>query len=333
MSPSLRTMLAVGAAASLSLSACGGNAEGNSAAADDALQIAIVLPGSVTDEGFNADGKRTGDLLTEELGADVTLAESTPVPNAPDVMRQFAGQGFDLVLAWGGQFSNAAEEVAPEFGDTHFINVTSTVSNGTNLTGFDLAVEQWQYLAGYAMGLMTESGVIGFVGGQCFPATGATLEATREGAEAARPGVEFISTFTGDFEDAGKAQQATQAMIDQGADVLSGNLNNGWLGVVKAAEGAGDLPVIAEWADNHESAPDVLASAVLKSHAPYLLELVQMYQDGELEAKEYVFELSEEPALAETDLLPDKVYAEVEELQAQILGGELTIERRENCPS
>jgi basic membrane protein A len=329
----LRAALVLGVAASLSLSACSSNTKAAPAASDSSLQVAIVLPGSVTDAGFNADGKRTGDLLTKELGAKVTLAESTPVPNAPDVMRQFAGQGFDLVLAWGGQFSNAAEAVAPEFEKTHFINVTSKVSNGKNLTGFDLAVEQWQYLAGYAMGKMTKSGVIGFVGGQCFPATGATLEATKEGATAARPGVKFLSTFTGDFEDAGKAQQASQAMIDQGADVLSGNLNNGWLGVIKAAQTGQHLPVFNEWADNHQDAPDVLASSVLKSHAPYLLELARLFQDGKLEGKDYVFDLAEAPALVKTDLLPAEVYAEVEGLQKRIVAGELTIERHENCPS
>ena len=320
------------AAILVTVSGCG---DGNTESKDDkSLQVAIVLPGSVTDEGFNADGQRAGKLLTDQLGAKVKLAEATPVPNAPDVMRQFGSQGYDLVIAWGGQFAEASETAAKESPKTDFLNVSSKVSNGKNLTGLDLAVEQWQYVAGYAMGKITKTGVLGFVGGQCFPSTGATVNATREGAEAAYPGVKFISAFTGDFEDAGKAQQATQAMLDQKVDVLTGDLNNAYLGVIKAAQGASNVPVFTEWADNHEVAPDVIAASVLKSHAPFVLKLVKMRQEGKLEPKAYRFDLASGSgdAISTTDLLPDAVVNDVNKLQKQITSGELKIKRNEKCP-
>ena len=58
----------------------------------------------------------------------------------------------------------------------------------------------------------------------------------------ANPSAKFLSSFTGDFEDPTKAQQAAQAMFDQAADGLVGNLNNGYFGMFRAADDAG-IPV------------------------------------------------------------------------------------------
>ena len=107
-------------------------------------------------------------------------------------------------------------------------------------------------------------------------------------------------------------------MIDEGVDAISGNANNAWFGVFEAAESAG-IPVITEWVDNSELAPEVIASSVLKSQADFVTEIARDVQEGNFEGKIYITEIVEGsgPAISDTDLLPDEVYNEALDIQAQ----------------
>jgi basic membrane protein A len=300
----------------------------------DAFQVAVILPGSIQDQGYNADGQRAADLMTSELGAEVTVTENVQIPNQTDVYRQFASQGYDLVIGWGGQFTDGAVAAAEEFPDTKFLVVNSGASNGSNLASMDTAIEQWQFLAGFLLGRLSQSGTVGWVGGLCFPATAANLHGVEQGAAYANPDINFLSTFTGDFEDPTKAQQAAEAMIEQGADALTQNLNNGIFGMIDAAGGAG-IPFISEWVDNSDLAPDVIASSVLKSQARFVTDIAKTVQDGTFAGEFIKYDLPADwgPVVSDTDLLPDDVYQEALAVQDQIAAGEIPVEHDETCPA
>ncbi len=335
----LLAALAVGA---LLLAACssddgGGDGDGETGGepTGDGIRVAMLLPGTPTDQGYNADGQRTADAIESELGAEVTVTESVPVPNQTDVYRQFAGQGYDLVIGWGGQFTDGAVAAAEEFPDVNFLVVNSGVENGSNLASVVQNSQDWQYVAGFALARLSESGKIGLIGSQCFPGTALTINGTAEGARAANPDVDITITYTGDFEDPTAAQQAAQAMIDEGVDAISGNANNAWFGVFEAAQANGNIPLITEWVDNSELASDVIASSVLKSQADFVTDIARDVQDGTFEGKLYVTELVEGsgPAISDTDLLPDDIYNEALDIQSQIESGAIEPTADESCPS
>lgn len=350
MRPRIRHLAPLVAAA-LALTACGGGGGGGSAppasagggasgepaasaGGGDQLRVALILPGETTDRGFNATGEQAAQLMEEQYDADVTFTESVNPADQADVYRQYASQGYDLVIGWGGQFSDGAVEVSAEFPDTNFLVVSSGVENGSNLASYDTAIEDWQFLAGYAMAKLSKTGVVGQVSGQCFPSTAANQNGTRDGALYANPDIEWLSTYTGDFEDPTKAQQAAQAMIDEGADVLHTNLNQAVFGVVQAAQGADDVLVVTEWLDNHETAPDVIVAGLNKSYAAFVQNKVDDLVNGEWEGVHERFGIPEDwgPGLFDTDLLPDDIYEEVLEVQQQIASGEIEVERDETCP-
>jgi basic membrane protein A len=296
------------------------------------LKAAFLLPGSVSDEGYNADAQRTADLLKKELGADVTVTQSVQLPNQTDVYSQFARQGYNLVIGWGGQFTDGAVAASKQFPDTQFLVVNSNVENGSNLNSLDENIEQWQFMGGWLQGKMSKSGTVGFIGGQCFPATAATLNGAKQGAEYANPDIKWLSTFTGDFEDPTKAQQAAQAQIDNGADWIGANLNNGYFGIYKAAEGK-DVKVVTEWADNHTQSPTI-GSTVVKKQGRFVLDVAKKVQDGTVGGKHYQFALPEdyEPILVKTDAVPEDVYNESLDIQKKVASGEIKVERVESCP-
>jgi basic membrane protein A len=311
------------------------SASSASAASEKALKIGILLPGSVTDGGYNADGGHAAEALRSSLKADVKVTEGVPIANQADVYRQYATGGYTLVIGWGGQFTDGAVQVAEEFPNTKFLVVNAGAENGKNLASLDTKVEQWQYLAGFVTAKLSKSGVIGWVGGQCFPATASNLHAVEQGAKAANPNIKVIGTFTGDFEDPIKAQQTAQAMIDTGkADALTGNLNSGFFGVFKAAQSNGKVKVVTEWIDNHELAPSVIASSVLKAQAKFIVEVSKAVADGTFQGKHYEFGLTKDwgPVMTKTDLLPEDVYKSALSLQDDIVSGKVVPIHDTVCP-
>jgi basic membrane protein A len=298
------------------------------------LRVALILPGETTDRGFNETGAQAASIIEDEFGAEATYTESVNPADQADVYRQYANQGYDLVMGWGGQFSDGAVTVAEEFPETNFLVVSSGVENGSNLASYDTAIEDWQFLAGYLMARLSESGVVGQVSGQCFPSTAANQNGTRDGALHANADIEWLSTYTGDFEDPTKAQQAAQAMIDQGADVLHTNLNQGVFGVVQAAQANEGTMVVTEWLDNHDVAPEVIVTTLNKSYARFVTNKVEELISGNWQGDQQRFGLPADwgPAVFDTDLLPDDLYQEILDLQEQVASGEIEVERDETCP-
>jgi basic membrane protein A and related proteins len=332
------------AAMALAVAGCGGSdsqddsssTSGGSASAPakSGMKVAVLLPGSPSDQGYNADGKRTADQIKKDLGADVSVTESVSIPNQADVYRQYAAKNYDLVIGWGGQFTDGAVTVAQEFPDVQFLVINSTAKNGTNVSSMDQDVQDWEYVGGYAAAKLSKSGTIGFVGSLCIPPTAANWHGFEQGAKAARSDIKIKSTFTGDFEDATKAQQAAQAMIDSGADVLSGNMNNAWFGAFKAAQSGGKVPVITEWVDNSALAKDVIAASILKSQSKFISDLVKQAQDGSLGGKHFQQTLSADsgPALSKTSLLPQDVLDEALDVQKKIVDGTVKPKLDTSCP-
>ena len=297
------------------------------------FKVAILLPGSPTDHGYNADGARTAAAI-RKLGTGVTVSEGVSVPNQADVYRQFASKGYNLVIGWGDQFTDGAVQVAKEFPQVKFLVVNSNVSNGKNLASYDQDPTPWEFLGGYVLAKLSKTRVVGYVGAQCFPGTAKTFHGAQKGALYANPRIKFLFTFTQDFEDPTKAQQAAQAMIERGADGLTGNLNNGWFGVYRAAEAGKNIHVITEWTDNHQQAPKVIVSSILKSQTQFVVQVVKTAINGTWKGKFYLFTLPKNfgPAISKTPLLPESVYKQALAVQAKIVSGQLKPKTDTSCP-
>jgi basic membrane protein A len=343
---SLAPLAAIAGAAALAIAGCGSNSNSNSNSssagastqgaatpAKGAMKVAILLPGSPTDQGYNADGQRTADQVKSQLKADVTVTQNVAVPNQTDVYRQYAAKGYDLVIGWGGQFTDGAVTVAGEFPKVQFLVVNSTAKNGTNLSSMDENIQDWEFVGGWVTAKLSKSGTIGWVGSLCIPPTAANLHGFEQGAKYANPNIKIKSTFTGDFEDPTKAQQATQAMIDSGADALSGNMNNGWFGLFKAAQ-TKKIPTVTEWVDNSSLAKDVIASSILKSQSKFLAGLVEQAQKGSLGGKQFQYTMTADtgPAVSQTALLPKSVYDGALAVQKKIVDGTITPKVDTSCP-
>lgn len=298
---------------------------GKEDSAGDKLQVALLTPGSVNDDGWSAMAYDGLKAIESELGAEVATQEAKEAQIA-DAFRAYAGRGFDLVIGHGFEFNEPAVEIAPGFPETVFVT-SSGGKSAPNAGALRFALEEAFYLAGMTAAKVSKSGTVGMVGGPEVPSIKSTFKAFRAGAES--QGAKVLEVFTGSNEDVAKAKQATLSLISQGADVFIHQANNGFVGVFDACKERGALVFGANLNQNDHPTGVVLGSAFIVAK-PIFVELAK-----EVQAKSYkggirtaamadgaiAFELN--PALK--DRVPADVQALLDETATKIKSGEFKV--------
>lgn len=99
-----------------------------STAKSGGLRVALLLPGSLNDGGWNA-AAYNGLMELKNKGYDCAFTESVAVTDIEQGFRNYASEGYELVIGHGAEFGEPAMRVAPEFPDTHFF-VSGKVPDG-----------------------------------------------------------------------------------------------------------------------------------------------------------------------------------------------------------
>lgn len=128
-SPSLRRS-ALLAGVSLALALVGASA----AHAED--KAAILLPGSANDQSWNALGYSILKSL-EPHGFKTAFSENVGDADEAEALRDYANQGYGIVMGHSGRFVSAMEQVAPDFPKTQFIAVSGNEGKSPNVMSID----------------------------------------------------------------------------------------------------------------------------------------------------------------------------------------------------
>lgn len=182
--------------------------------------------GLVTDEGTLADTfnwlSYQGLVRAEnELGVTGTVYTSTSSAQYGPNLQQCVDDGNDLCISVGFWTAEAISTTAATNPGTSFSIVDVTWdSYPANLRGISFGVEGGGYLAGTLAGLMTQSDVVGGIGGMQIPVVNAFLEPYRIGAQCANRDVTVLITYTGTFVDPDLGAEVAQEQMAAGADVI-----------------------------------------------------------------------------------------------------------------
>jgi simple sugar transport system substrate-binding protein/basic membrane protein A len=199
-------------------------------------KIAMLLPGSINDQSWNAAGY-AGLLKLKEQGNEIAYSENVQAADHIEAMKDYARRGFSPVIGHSGRFLSAAQRVGPEFEKTIFLVGSGSGGSGRNVISVDIANEQFGYLVGYLAGKMTRTGRVGAVAGlEGLPNMVASIGGFRLGAKAARPDVEVRVIYLPNMEDPASAKEAAFSLIAGGADFVGGKLNAGHAGIIQAAK-------------------------------------------------------------------------------------------------
>ncbi|ESA33778.1 basic membrane lipoprotein [Leptolyngbya sp. Heron Island J] len=300
------------------------------ATAKEASSLAIVLPGTITDGGWNQLGyegvKRAGD----ELGLEVAYVEQVKNADQTEALTDFARQGYSLVVGHGGQFDAAIEQVAAQFPETFFLGVNGDIV-GDNYACVRTNYNQMLYLSGMIGAAMSTTKKMAYLAGMEFKSTQQQGVAMDLGAKAMDPSAEVVSSFVGDFNDIAKAKESALALISSGVDVIFHNLDKSAPAVLKACEEAG-VYAFGNNIDQFDLAPEAILTSAIQDIGGAISMVAGLAGKGEIEGKKYVIGL-ETPELVRfgtfNEAVPEEVRAQVETVAADMVAGKLTFEDAE----
>lgn len=211
----------------VSLAACAApasptQAPTTAAASEKPYRVALILPGRADDVSWNQAAYEGLKWAADNAGFKVETKVVEQVYDVADIepaLRDYAQQGYDLVIGHGFQFQEPILKVAQEFPKTHFALGTG-FKMAANVSVYDVKLEQGGYVMGVLAGLTTKSNVLGVTGGQDVSEIHRGHAGFLEGVKAVNPDAKVINTFVGDFNDLSGAKEAALNQISAGADIL-----------------------------------------------------------------------------------------------------------------
>jgi basic membrane lipoprotein Med (substrate-binding protein (PBP1-ABC) superfamily) len=323
--------------AALLACACGEpeGAPAGGASGSERFEVALLTPGSVADGGWNQGAYEGLKRIENDLGAEISNAETKTPADFEEGFRDYASRGYDLVFGHGFEYQEAAAKVAAESPATIFVT-TSGNTVRPNVAPMVFELEQATYLCGLLAARMSATGRVGMIGGIQLPSIESTFLAFAAGVTSARPDAEVRESWIGNFDDTAAAREATKALLEEGADLVIHQANDAGRGVFQAvSERAKTGKAAYAFGTNRDQAamaPDVvLASATLDLPGAFV-EVARRVKEKRFEArplhlgmKEGVVAFVWNPALQSR--VPEAVQQEVRDAETRIRAGQLVVPR------
>ncbi|MCQ3807992.1 MAG: BMP family ABC transporter substrate-binding protein [Acidimicrobiaceae bacterium] len=252
----------------------------------EGIRVAIVAPSAENDLAFTQSIVDAVDCLT-----GVTEVAITPgtfiVEDAGVALRQYAEDGFDLVIGHGSQYGGLVQEIAPDFPDTAFAWGTAVNTFGLpNVSAYTVASDQGGYVLGaVAASLGTNVGIVGpiEVGDAKLYVDGFRLGAEAGGAEV---NVVYIESFA----DVQLASETATGFVNNGADILTGTAQM-TVGAISVAENEGVLWFGTQSDQTEAAANGVVAASQVYRWEVALQQLINDLSNGVLGGQSYEINL------------------------------------------
>jgi basic membrane protein A len=264
------------------------------AAPAETFRVAVVMPSSTTDMAFSQSMYAGLVAVQEEMGGEAAMeiAYSEGMFNVPDAaaaLRDYASQGYDLVIAHGSQYGTSLAQLAPEFPETSFAWGTSTntfqADGITNVFAYQAESQQGGYVLGTIAALLSESGVIGISGPVEAGDAKLFVDGFKFGAETAVQGVEVNVSYTGSFSDVSLMAAAAETHVAAGADMLTGS-SQSVVGAIGVAKDKGAFWFGTQW-DQTSLAPETVVASQVYDWTGVIKDMIASHQAGVLGGKAY----------------------------------------------
>lgn len=299
------------------------------------LKVALILPGSANDKGWNQEAY-DGLLEIGENGYETAYSENVAASDYETIFRGYAEQGYDIVFGHGTEFEDAAESVAPDYPDTMFCITSSDISMDPNLCSLQNLNNEQGFMAGVVAALATKSGTVAVIGGMEIPSIQSYVMGFEQGVAYVDNGTTALTAYTGDFSDATKVKEQANAFIDQGADIITQDADEAGLGLFEAVKDAPEgVYAIGAVSDQYDKCPGRVLTSATNNIGDAMAVAVEQYASGELKAQCYKYGIAEGViGLADyhdcADVLTDEQKDFINETMDKIASGEITVESAQN---
>ncbi len=318
----------------LSLVAVACNGDSGDKNSDD-LRVALVVTGSVADNGWNQIGYNGLLEIEKAYGAEIAYNENTPVSQYNKIIRTYAQDGYDVVLAHGTEFKDAILEVAPEYPDTQFFitssDRTAKIAQGDNLSGILADGVQQGFLQGVTAGYIAQnqgSKIVGAVGGMEIAAITTTVEGFETGVHYVDPSIQVLKAYTGSFDDINKLKEQAITFIQQGATIIMSTANAATIGGFEATADKGGVSIGANATSLMDQFKDNLAFTANVSMVKAMSTVIGRLVDGDFENGDFIMGVKEGVVtmdMSKTQPDMQKVEGKVQDIYDGIMSGEINV--------
>ncbi len=191
------------------------------ASPDKPLVGFVTDMGGVDDGGYNQSAYEGLKRCAGEQAIELDFIETESEAGYEDNLVQMINRGCAFLVAIGSGRGSAVERLATRYPGVHFIIVDhEPLPESKNVTGLVFAEDQAGFLAGALAGLMTERGVVGFVGGVEVAAVRKFHRGFDHGVAFTNRQANVIPVYTESFTDVKAGANAAEGLIGQEADVI-----------------------------------------------------------------------------------------------------------------
>ncbi len=200
------------------------------------MKIALICSGSITDGGWNQQGRDAIIRVGKEMHAHVSVVERVSPVRAVNVMRDYAMEHYSLVIGHGYEFLIPATEAAAEGEGTRFA-VSGAGKAEPNIATLDFNISEPSYQLGVLAAMLSKTGKLGFIGGEAIPPVVAGYRGFVAGARSVNPHITVAQAYTS-WDQPALSKSQTEAFIQQGIDVIYQNVDAADRGVFEAVKAA-----------------------------------------------------------------------------------------------
>jgi simple sugar transport system substrate-binding protein len=248
------------------------------------LTVGFIYVGPKDDFGYNQAHAEGAAAVKAMAGVTVVeeenVAETVDVQKSMESMIQFDGATLLFPTSFG-YFDPHILALAPKYPDARFQHaggLWSADKHPANVGSYFGYIGMGQYLNGVVAGHMSATKKIGFVAAKPIPQVLMNINSFLLGARSVDPSITCQVIFTGEWSLAVKEAEATNALVDQGADVITCHVDGPKV-VMETAAGRGAW-VCGYHANQSALAPEKYLTGAEWNWAQVYTQMVQTTLDG-----------------------------------------------------
>jgi basic membrane protein A len=277
----------------------------------DDFKIAIIAPSAENDRAFTQSMVDAADKLLEDgVVGEVALTDGAfVVEDAAVAIRDYATQGYNLVIAHGSQYGGSLEEIAPDFPEVSFAWGTAANTFGLpNVFSYEAASDQGGIVMGKMAAALSQNANVGIVGPIEVGDAKLYVDGFKAGVLSQNGNATAPILYTDSFTDVALASEAAKSLIGQGADVLSGTsqMTVGAIGVAKTE----NVLWFGTQSNQTEIAPEIVVASQVYHWEHMLEDMIKQVGEGTLGGELYKITFANEGLVIEYNEdfdLPDDV--------------------------
>lgn len=266
-------------------------------AAAGPLRVAIIMPSATTDMAFSQAMFDALKTVQKEMGGESALKiayteNMFKMADSAAAIRDYAAQGYDIVIAHSSLYESAVEDIAKDYPKTTFAWGTDAKTWGLpNVYAYNAAAEEGGYVNGVLAGHLTKSKIVGVTGPLEVGDAKTYVDGFTQGVASVDPKIRVAKSWTGSFSDVAQMTQAARTHVAAGADILTGTSESA-VGSIAVAKANGKVLWFGTQQNQTSLAPQVVVASQQYDWIPIVRTIIANRKAGKLGGVNYMARLS-----------------------------------------